>query len=214
MHNQRMTVSKLSKLQKRILEVGLRAHWDEPIHRAWHWSEPGAFDIRLILVDFFQADEKDVSRSYWLRKRGDQRKKLAKSRATISRAISRLTKRGFLERIKPTGRGEWRLTEQGSRVAPRVCPNLNKPTRTEMLDQIKKTFLSRKRARGTARLSDSVTFKAFVRTVLVPQEPRSLSGNRLVKHRVEGPDGGVRLLRAQFSANSKVHPFIEASGPN
>jgi hypothetical protein len=173
--NQRITISKLSKLQKRVLEEELRAHWDEPIHRAWHRSDPGSFDIRLILVDFFQTDEKDVSRSYWFRKRGDQRKKLAKPRAAISRAISRLTKRGFLERLKPTGRGEWRLTEQGSRVVPLVCSPLKKPTKAEMLDQIKKALLSRKRARGRARLSDSVTFKAFVRSVLVPQESRSLS---------------------------------------
>ena len=92
-----LTLSKLSKLQKRILEEGLRAHWNEPIHRAWHRSEPGSFDIRLILVDFFHADKEDVSRSYWLRQRGDQRKRLAKPRAAISRAISRLTKRGFLK---------------------------------------------------------------------------------------------------------------------
>ncbi len=45
-----LTVSKLSKLQKRILEEGLRARWDEPIHRAWQRSEPGSFDTRFILV--------------------------------------------------------------------------------------------------------------------------------------------------------------------
>ena len=57
MHNQRITVPKLSKLQKRVLEEGLRARWDEPIHRAWRRCEPGSFDIRLILVDFLHADK-------------------------------------------------------------------------------------------------------------------------------------------------------------
>jgi hypothetical protein len=47
------TVSKLSKLQKRILEEGLKAHWREPIHRAWGNKTPGRFGISKILEEFF-----------------------------------------------------------------------------------------------------------------------------------------------------------------
>jgi DNA-binding MarR family transcriptional regulator len=121
-------------------------------------------------VEFFHSDEKDVSRSYWLRQRGDQRKKLAKPRAAISRAISRLTTRGFLERIKPTGGGSWRLTQEGIEITPKICPILKKLNKAEMLEQIRKAFLSRKRARGSARLSDSVTFRQFARSVVVSEE--------------------------------------------
>jgi DNA-binding MarR family transcriptional regulator len=168
----KVTVSKLSKLQKRILEEGLISHWREPVHRAWAASEPGSFDIRQILEDFFGADKQDVKRSYWLTRRGDHRERLAKPRAAISRAISRLTKRGFLERIKPTGRGRWRLSPAGQEGAALVCPSLLKPTRTEMLPKIKQAFLQRKRALGSARLSESVTLKDFVASVLPQRKPR------------------------------------------
>jgi hypothetical protein len=102
-----LKVSKLSKLQKRILEEGLKAHWDEPIHRAWGHGVPGRFGISKILEEFFGAKKEDIARSYSWPRRGDQRERLAKPRAATSRAMSRLAKRGFLERIKPTGRGSW-----------------------------------------------------------------------------------------------------------
>jgi hypothetical protein len=43
-----VNVSKLSKLQKRILEEGLISHWREPIHRAWGSKTPGRFGISQI----------------------------------------------------------------------------------------------------------------------------------------------------------------------
>src|SRR5260370_21657898 len=106
----------MSKLQKCILEEGLIAHWDGPFDLALNRREPGSFDIRNILVDFFHADKKDVTMSYWSERRGDHRQRLAKPRAAISRSISRLMKRGFLERVEPAGRGRWRLTKEGKSV--------------------------------------------------------------------------------------------------
>jgi hypothetical protein len=157
----KVTVSKLSKLQKRILEEGLISHWREPVHRAWAASEPGSFDIRQILEDFFGADKQDVKRSYWLTRRGDHRERLAKPRAAISRAISRLTKRGFLERIKPTGRGRWRLSPAGQEGAALVCPSLLKPTRTEMLPRIEQAYLDRKGRLERAGQKMPISWKDF-----------------------------------------------------
>ena len=139
-----LNVSKLSKLQKRILGEGLKAHWREPIQRAWGHGTPGRFDISEILKEFFGADKDDIKRSYSWRRRGDQRERLAKPRAAISRAMSRLTKRGFLERINPTGRGSWRLSAEGAKAAALVCSTLQKPIRTEMLPRIRAAYLERK----------------------------------------------------------------------
>jgi DNA-binding MarR family transcriptional regulator len=161
MRERRTTVSKLSKLQKRILEEGLISHWREPIHRAWAAREPGSFDIREILMDLYGSNKADISKSYWLRERGDQRERLAKPRAAISRAISRLTKRGFLERIKPTGRGLWRLSPEGIDAAALVCSALHKPTRTEMLPKIKKAYLERKARLEHAGQPMPVSWKDF-----------------------------------------------------
>jgi DNA-binding MarR family transcriptional regulator len=155
------TVAKLSKLQKRILEEGLTSHWREPIHRAWASREPGSFDIRQILEDFCGADKQDVKRSYWLTRRGDQRERLAKPRAAISRAMSRLTKRGFLERIKPTGRGSWRLSPAGIEAAALVCTTLLKPTRTEILPKIRQAYLERKGRLERAGQEMPITWKDF-----------------------------------------------------
>ena len=64
-----LNVSKLSKLQKRILEEGLKAHWREPIHRAWGSKTPGRFGISQILEEFFGANKEDIKRSYsWPRR--------------------------------------------------------------------------------------------------------------------------------------------------
>jgi hypothetical protein len=139
-----LNVSKLSKLQKRILEEGLKAHWDKPISRAWGYGVPGRFGISTILEDFYRADKEDVERSYSWPRRGDQRKRLAKPRAAISRAMSRLTKRGFLERIKPAGRGSWRLSAARAEAAREVCRELTPPSRTEMLPKMKQAYLERK----------------------------------------------------------------------
>jgi DNA-binding MarR family transcriptional regulator len=156
-----ITISKLSKLQKRILEEGLEANWREPIHRAWGRDEPGSFDLRKILMDFYGANKGDIKRSYGSTRRGDQRQRLAKPRAAISRAMSRLTKRGFLERIKPNGRGSWRLTAKGIEAATLVCPTLQKPTRTEMLPKIRQAYLERKTRLERAGQPMPISWKDF-----------------------------------------------------
>jgi hypothetical protein len=166
-----ITISKLSKLQKRILEEGLEANWREPIHRAWGRDEPGSFDLRKILMDFYGANKGDIKRSYWSTRRGDQRQRLAKPRAAISRAMSRLTKRGFLERIKPNGRGSWRLTAKGIEAATLVCSTLQKPTRPEMLPKIKQAYLERKGRLERAGQEMPISWKDFCAgCFLLPQK--------------------------------------------
>src|SRR4029077_15542343 len=155
-----LNVSKLSKLQKRILEEGLKAHWDKPISRAWGYGVPGRFGISKILEEFFGANKEDIKRSYSWPRRGDQRERLAKPRAAISRAMSRLTKRGFLERIR-TGRGSWRLTTEGVEAAALLCSSLLKPTRPEMLPKIKRAYLERKGRLELAGKNMPITWRNF-----------------------------------------------------
>jgi DNA-binding MarR family transcriptional regulator len=154
-------VSKLSQLQKRILEEGLKADWRGQIRRAWGSREPASFDISEILKDFFRADKEDVKRSYWLIRRGDHRERLAKPRAAISRAMSRLIKRGLLERIKPTGRGYWQLTAAGAEAAALVCTTLQKPTRTEILPNVKQAYTYRKARLTSAGQPMPIGWKEF-----------------------------------------------------
>jgi len=156
-----INVSKLSKLQKRILEEGLKSHWRAPIHRAWGSETPGRFVISKILEEFFGANKEDIKRSYSWPRRGDQRERLAKPRAAMSRAMSRLTKRGFLERIKPAGRGSWRLSAEGIEAAALVCSSLQKPTRTEMLPNIKQAYLERKARLERAGQPMPISWKDF-----------------------------------------------------
>jgi|SRR5271166_1348196 len=155
-----MTPTKLSKLQKRILEEGLRASWRAPIGRAWGTLRPGSFIIDKILVEFYRADKADIARAYNWRKRDARlRVKLACPRAAISRAMSRLSTRGLLERTKPTGYGSWRLTPAGLRVARELYPDLQAPSRTELIEKIEEIFHQRK---ARAELSDSLCLPDFI----------------------------------------------------
>jgi DNA-binding MarR family transcriptional regulator len=146
---QRPSVSKLSKLQKRILEEGLKAHWDKPIHRASGKDTPGCFGISKVLEEFFGASKEDIQRTFeqrhWrLEQNRLARKRLAAPRAAVSRAMSRLIKRGLLERISPTRRYGWRLTASGVEAASSVCPTLREPARVQMIERIKAIFADRK----------------------------------------------------------------------
>jgi hypothetical protein len=75
--------------------------------------------------------------------------------------MSRLTKRGFLERIEPTGRGSWRLSAEGAEAATLVCSSLQKPTRPEMLPKIKQAYLERKGRLERAGQEMPITWKDF-----------------------------------------------------
>jgi len=172
-----VNVSKLSKLQKRILEEGLISHWREPIHRAWGSKTPGRFGISQILEELFGANKEDIKRSYSWPRRGDQRERLAKPRAAISRAMSRLTKRGFLERFEPTGRGGWRLSAEGVKAAFKVCPLVQRPARTEIIQKIKEAFLTRKGRLERAGHDMPITWKDFCAgCFLQPQNTRKRPG--------------------------------------
>src|SRR5258708_30561738 len=94
----------------------------------------------------------------------------------MSRAMSRLIKRGFLERIKPAGRGSWRLTAKGIEAATLVCSTLLKPTRTEMLPKIKQAYLERKGRLERAGQDMPITFHDFVACVLPSAKKRRRQG--------------------------------------
>src|SRR5258708_4061865 len=125
---------------KRILEEGLRAFWRAPIHRAWAGTlEPGSFAVGRMLREFYGIE--NVSRFDRRTRRKELRHKLAAPHAAASRALSSLLRRGFLERA---GRHCWRLSAQGLKAAHQLCPTLKKPTRAQMIREIKAGFLIRK----------------------------------------------------------------------
>jgi hypothetical protein len=148
---------KLSTLQKRILEEGLRAYWRAPIHRAWAGTmEPGSFDIGKMLREFYGIQ--NVSRFDGRAQRRELRHKLAAPRVAASRALSSLLRRGFLER---TGRHCWRLSAQAQKAARQLCPGLQKPTRTQMIREIKEAFLIRKGRLERAGQKMPISWKDF-----------------------------------------------------
>ena len=163
---------KLSTLQKRILEEGLRAYWRAPIHRAWgRTREPGSFFISRMLREFYGIE--GVSRFDRARRR-ELRHKLAAPRAAASRALSSLLRRGFLEK---TGRHWWRLSAQGLRAARQLCPALQKPTRAQMISEVKEAFLMRKRRMERAGQEMPITWKDFcAECFLRPQNEGKRSG--------------------------------------
>jgi hypothetical protein len=75
--------------------------------------------------------------------------------------MSRLTKRGFLERFEPTGRGGWRLSAAGAEAAREVCRELTPPTRTEMLPKMKQAYLERKGRLERAGQKMPISWKDF-----------------------------------------------------
>jgi hypothetical protein len=86
--SQRPSVSKLSKLQRRILEEGLKAHWHKPIHLAWGIDTPGCFGVSKILEEFFGASKEEINRPFgrrWARAQ-NRLARLAAPRAAVSRA--------------------------------------------------------------------------------------------------------------------------------
>src|SRR5260370_20649096 len=148
---------KLSALQKRVLEEGLRAYWRVPIHRAWAGTiEPGSFVIGRMLREFYGIE--NVSRFDRRARRRELRHKLAAPRAAASRALSSLLRRGFLERA---GRHSWRLSAEGIQAAALVCSTLQKPTRTEMLPKIKQAYLERKTRLERAGQPMPISWKDF-----------------------------------------------------
>jgi hypothetical protein len=83
---QRSSISKLSKLQKRILEEALKAHWREPIHRACGSDTPGRFFISKILEEFFGANKEGMKRPFGYRRRAHAHNRLARERLAAPRA--------------------------------------------------------------------------------------------------------------------------------
>jgi hypothetical protein len=148
---------KLSTFQKRILEEGLRAYWRAPIHRARAGTmEPGSFAIGRMLREFYGIE--NVSRFDRRTRRKELRHKLAAPLAAASRALSSLLRRGFLKRA---GRHCWRLSAQGLKAAHQLCPTLKKPTRAQMIREIKEGFLMRKGRLERAGQPMPISWKDF-----------------------------------------------------
>jgi hypothetical protein len=171
----RPSVSKLSKLQKRILEEGLKGHWHKPIHRAWGIDTPGWFGVSKILEEFFGASKEDINRPSgrrWARAQ-NRLARLAAPRAAVSRAMSRLVNRGLLERVSPTRRRGWRLTASGVETASSVYPALQEPARAQMIQQIKQIFAERKIGSFCRPLGAEVTLHDFISSILPERKSSS-----------------------------------------
>src|SRR5260221_13444884 len=91
-------------------------------------------------------------------RRRELRHKVAAPRAAASRAVSSLLRRGFLER---TGRQCWRLSAQGVKAAHQLCLTLQKPTRAQMIREIKEGFLMRKGRLERAGQPMPISWKDF-----------------------------------------------------
>jgi hypothetical protein len=106
----------LSELQRSLLRDGLVACYREPLDRACSRSDVGSFQIRFTIADF------------------ENRALRASRRAAAGLAITRLLRRGLLERCSRSGR--WRLTRAGLSLARRLYPNIKRPTKRQLATDI------------------------------------------------------------------------------
>ena len=147
-----MKATKLSKLQKAVLKIGLESLWVvEPIDSAMmlarnEWnanptfripfsgtrgdyrpSEYIGFKLAPLLVEFFKvADEDEYFETGFSNRDGsNRRERFAKAKASISRAMKRLTQRGLIEK---TSYHKWRLTPTGEQIASVLFPDTPKAT--------------------------------------------------------------------------------------
>jgi hypothetical protein len=141
-----------SRLQKRILEEGLRAHWRSPIRRACGFRDPDFSTTKNILGDFYDVTQ-DIDRLN-ARCSGAQeenraaRQRLNSPRAALSRALRRLISRGLVE---PVGEApgvlyghKWRLSTIGVKAARRLCPEVTPPAKAQIKRELKQIDAKRK----------------------------------------------------------------------
>jgi hypothetical protein len=149
-------IDKLSKLEKKILEEGLRSHlWRALVQRAWAGTlKPGSFNSRAILLSFYSLSDSE------LKTKGP---KLLAARVAICRAIKSLIARGLLE--PGNTRGWWLLTSAGKKLVPKLCPELVGPAPSELAPKITEAYAVRS-ARG--ELPPGTTLEDFIRWCLQP----------------------------------------------
>ena len=141
-----------SRLQKRILEEGLRAHWRSAIRRACGFKDPDFFTTKNILGDFYDVTQ-DIDRLN-ARCSGAQeenraaRQRLNSPRAALSRALRRLMSRGLVE---PVGEApgvlyghKWRLSTIGVKAARRLYPEVTPPAKAQIKRELKQIDAKRK----------------------------------------------------------------------
>ena len=117
-------LSKLSVLQKELLEKALRAYHRTPLDLAGQSVNPGCFGVQVSRVDM------ETGRQLQFHNRGE-----ANQRAAAGHAIARLILRGLVE--CGSERGKWKLTKAGLKVAKALYPELKPISKQEMAGQIR-----------------------------------------------------------------------------
>jgi hypothetical protein len=105
----------LSPLQRSLLRRGLLAWHSKALAIDCQLSDPDSFKLGSLITDF------------------EDRRERASRRAAAGLSLSRLIKRGLLERC---ARGSWRLTQAGLKVAKRLYPDLRPPTKRQLAHSI------------------------------------------------------------------------------
>src|SRR5258708_34285467 len=106
----------LSGLQRSLIRNCLIAYYREPLDLACSRCDAGCFQIRFTLQSF------------------ENRPFRARRRAAAGLAITRLIRRGLLERCSRAGR--WRLTRAGVSLARRLYPEIKRPTKRQLESDI------------------------------------------------------------------------------
>jgi hypothetical protein len=106
----------LSQLQRWLLRQGLMGYYREPLDLALARSDVGCFQIRFAMKSF------------------TQKRFRARRRAAAGLAITRLIRRGLVQRCECAGR--WRLTRAGLALAKRLYPEIRRSTKRQLATEI------------------------------------------------------------------------------
>jgi hypothetical protein len=165
------TLDSLSVLQKELLKYALRAYYRRLSDAAGDSEDPGCFGIRTFgrtpEADGFDLKRKKVS--------AEERRKRASARAASGRAVARLVKRGLVESC---GRGRWRLTPRGVKVAKALYPELKPPSKREV----------------AAAIASEIRLRNAIHSVLgsrARQKPRAKASH--ARARVADPEAGIEI---------------------
>jgi restriction endonuclease Mrr len=117
-------LSKLSALQKKILEKTLLAYYRTPLDIDWGSPDPGSFTLKAS-----RGFDAESGRQLPIT---DHRARAAR-RAAAGSAVKRLIKRGLVESCS---RGKWRLTPAGVKAARTLNPEIKPPSKREVAADI------------------------------------------------------------------------------
>jgi DNA-binding MarR family transcriptional regulator len=136
---------RFSRLQRRILEEGLAAHWRAQLKRASGLAVPEFFTTHNILLTYYGVAKEDLNRLYARcveaqEDNREARERLAAPRAALSRALRQFVERGLVQRLGEA-RGprdhRWHLSAAGIKTARWLCPELTPPTKAEINRELK-----------------------------------------------------------------------------